>query len=147
MEFIYSKRPGSYGALWFFKAWSVRWKARTSGIPKGAREAIGGQAGQPAKGSSSIGPGSNGLFGAAEHCVRLLQAQQTSAVEHVFLFPAHTLEGGYELPIREVEAFCRVMRALNSPHASKAPAGRFGHRQRVLSDPTGDNHVPRWLMW
>ena len=31
-------------------------------------------------------------------------------MEHVFLFPAHTLEGGYELPIREVEAFGRVMR-------------------------------------
>src|SRR5262249_38746984 len=52
-----------------------------------------------------------GLFGAPEHCVdRLLQAHETSAVEHVFLFPAHTLEGGYELPIREVEAFGRVMR-------------------------------------
>jgi 5,10-methylenetetrahydromethanopterin reductase len=52
-----------------------------------------------------------GLFGPPEHCVeRLLQAQETSAVEHVLLFPAHTLEGGYELPIREVEAFGRVMR-------------------------------------
>ena len=39
-----------------------------------------------------------GLFGPPERCVeRLLQAQETSAVEHVFLFPAHTLEGGYEL--------------------------------------------------
>jgi 5,10-methylenetetrahydromethanopterin reductase len=52
-----------------------------------------------------------GLFGPPEHCVdRLLQAQETSGVEHVFLFPAHTLEGGYELPMREVEAFGRVMR-------------------------------------
>jgi 5,10-methylenetetrahydromethanopterin reductase len=52
-----------------------------------------------------------GLFGPPEHCVdRLLQAQETSAVEHVFLFPAHTLEGGYELPVREVEAFGRVIR-------------------------------------
>ena len=40
----------------------------------------------------------------------LLQAQEISAVAHVFLFPAHTLEGGYELPVREVEAFGRVMR-------------------------------------
>ena len=53
-----------------------------------------------------------GLFGPPEHCVeRLLQAQETAAVEHVFLFPVHTLDGGYELPMREVEAFGRVMRS------------------------------------
>lgn len=53
-----------------------------------------------------------GLFGPAEHCVeRLLRAREESGVEHVFLFPAHTLEGGYEMPAREVEAFRRVMRA------------------------------------
>jgi 5,10-methylenetetrahydromethanopterin reductase len=52
-----------------------------------------------------------GLFGPPERCAeRLVRAQEISAVEHVFLFPAHTLEGGYELPIREVEAFGRVMR-------------------------------------
>jgi hypothetical protein len=31
-------------------------------------------------------------------------------VDHVFLFPAHTLEGGGDLPAREVEAFARVIR-------------------------------------
>lgn len=53
-----------------------------------------------------------GLFGPPERCVeRLLQAQETAGVQHVFLFPAHTLGGGYDLPIREVEAFGRVMRS------------------------------------
>jgi 5,10-methylenetetrahydromethanopterin reductase len=52
-----------------------------------------------------------GLFGPPERCAeRLVQAHEISAVEHVFLFPAHTLEGGYELPVGEVEAFGRVMR-------------------------------------
>jgi 5,10-methylenetetrahydromethanopterin reductase len=52
-----------------------------------------------------------GLFGPPERCAeRLLEAQQVSGVEHVFLFPAHTLESGYDLPIREVEAFGRVIR-------------------------------------
>jgi 5,10-methylenetetrahydromethanopterin reductase len=53
-----------------------------------------------------------GLFGPPEHCVeRLLRAREASGVEHVFLFPAHTLDGGYEMPVREVDAFRRVMRA------------------------------------
>jgi 5,10-methylenetetrahydromethanopterin reductase len=52
-----------------------------------------------------------GLFGPPERCVdRLLEAQATSGVEHVFLFPAHTQDSGYALPVREVEAFGRVMR-------------------------------------
>ncbi len=52
-----------------------------------------------------------GLFGPAEYCLeRLLRARQESAVEHVFLFPSHTMEGGYEMPTREVEAFSRVIR-------------------------------------
>ena len=52
-----------------------------------------------------------GLFGPPERCAeRLLQAQETAGVEHIFLFPAHTLDGGYDLPIREVEAFGRVIR-------------------------------------
>jgi 5,10-methylenetetrahydromethanopterin reductase len=52
-----------------------------------------------------------GLFGPPERCLdRLLQAQQASGVDHVFLFPAHTLESGYDLPVREVEAFGRVIR-------------------------------------
>jgi 5,10-methylenetetrahydromethanopterin reductase len=53
-----------------------------------------------------------GLFGPPERCLdRLLQAQATSGIDHVFLFPAHALESGYELPVREVEAFARVIRS------------------------------------
>ena len=53
-----------------------------------------------------------GLFGPPEHCLeRLLRAREEAGVEHVFLFPAHTLDGGYEMPTREVDAFRRVMRA------------------------------------
>jgi 5,10-methylenetetrahydromethanopterin reductase len=52
-----------------------------------------------------------GLFGPPEHCRdRLLQASQESGVDHVFIFPAHTLEGGGDLPVREVEAFHRIIR-------------------------------------
>jgi 5,10-methylenetetrahydromethanopterin reductase len=52
-----------------------------------------------------------GLFGPPEHCRdRLQEAQATSGVDHVFLFPAHTLESGYQLPTRELEAFARVIR-------------------------------------
>jgi 5,10-methylenetetrahydromethanopterin reductase len=53
-----------------------------------------------------------GLFGPPEHCLeRLLRAREEAGVEHVFLFPAHTMDGGYEMPTREVDAFRRVMRA------------------------------------
>jgi len=53
-----------------------------------------------------------GLFGPPEHCAdRLLRAREEAGVDHVFLFPAHTLDGGYEMPTREVDAFRRVMRA------------------------------------
>jgi 5,10-methylenetetrahydromethanopterin reductase len=52
-----------------------------------------------------------GLFGPPERCRdRLLEAQSTSGVDHVFLFPAHTLESGYTLPARELAAFARVIR-------------------------------------
>jgi 5,10-methylenetetrahydromethanopterin reductase len=52
-----------------------------------------------------------GLFGPPEHCRdRLQEAQATSGVDHVFLFPAHSLESGYDLPVREVDAFARVIR-------------------------------------
>lgn len=52
-----------------------------------------------------------GLFGPPEYCLeRLLEVRQGAGVEHVFLFPAHTLEGGYDMPVREVEAFRRVIR-------------------------------------
>jgi hypothetical protein len=31
-------------------------------------------------------------------------------VDHVFLFPAHTLAGGYDMPEAEIEAFRRLIR-------------------------------------
>jgi 5,10-methylenetetrahydromethanopterin reductase len=52
-----------------------------------------------------------GLFGPPEHCLeRLLRARAEAGVDHVFLFPAHTLEGGYDMPTREVEALRRIIR-------------------------------------
>jgi alkanesulfonate monooxygenase SsuD/methylene tetrahydromethanopterin reductase-like flavin-dependent oxidoreductase (luciferase family) len=46
-----------------------------------------------------------GLFGSPEHCAdRLLRAHEDAGVEHVFLFPAHTVAGAYEMPEAEVEA-------------------------------------------
>lgn len=51
-----------------------------------------------------------GLFGTAEECAeRLERARAEAGVEHVFLFPSHTQETGYEMPLREVEAFRRVV--------------------------------------
>jgi 5,10-methylenetetrahydromethanopterin reductase len=52
-----------------------------------------------------------GLFGPPERCVdRLLQARQEAGVERVFLFPAHDLARGYEMPEAEVQAFEQVIR-------------------------------------
>jgi 5,10-methylenetetrahydromethanopterin reductase len=52
-----------------------------------------------------------GLFGPAERCAeRLLQAREEAGVEHVFLFPAHNLEGGYDMPETVVEAFEGIIR-------------------------------------
>lgn len=51
-----------------------------------------------------------GLFGTAEECLqRLRRAASESGIEHVFIFPTHTREGGYDLPRREVDAFRRVI--------------------------------------
>jgi 5,10-methylenetetrahydromethanopterin reductase len=53
-----------------------------------------------------------GCFGPPEHCAeRLLRAKEDAGVDHVFLFPAHDLPGGYEMPLREIDVFTRVMRA------------------------------------
>lgn len=53
-----------------------------------------------------------GLFGTPERCAdRLLQAQAESGIDQVFLFPAHDLPGGYEIPERVVDAFERVIRS------------------------------------
>jgi 5,10-methylenetetrahydromethanopterin reductase len=52
-----------------------------------------------------------GLFGPPEHCRdRLLRAREEAGVDHVFIFPAHTLDGGGDLPVREVDALTRVVR-------------------------------------
>jgi 5,10-methylenetetrahydromethanopterin reductase len=54
-----------------------------------------------------------GLFGPAELCAeRLLRAREEAGVDHVYLFPAHTLAGGYDMPLREIDAFRRVIRPL-----------------------------------
>ena len=51
-----------------------------------------------------------GLFGSPEACLdRLQRAVEESAVEHVFIFPSHTVESGYDMPHREVEAFRRTI--------------------------------------
>ena len=51
-----------------------------------------------------------GLFGSAEECAdRLQRAVEEAGIDHVFLFPAHTLETGYVMPEREVDAFRRVI--------------------------------------
>jgi 5,10-methylenetetrahydromethanopterin reductase len=53
-----------------------------------------------------------GCFGPPEHCVdRLLRAREEAGADHVFFFPAHDLPGGYEMPLREIDVFTRVMRA------------------------------------
>lgn len=52
-----------------------------------------------------------GLFGPPERCAeRLLQAREEADVEHVFLFPAHDLAGGYAMPEAELQAFDKVIR-------------------------------------
>ena len=46
-----------------------------------------------------------------ERCAgRLLQAQEEAGVEQVFLFPAHDLVGGYNMPEAELQAFAKVIR-------------------------------------
>ena len=52
-----------------------------------------------------------GLFGSPERCAdRLLRAHEEAGVEDVFLFPAHDLAGGYNMPEAEVAAFERIIR-------------------------------------
>jgi len=52
-----------------------------------------------------------GLFGPPERCAeRLLQARDEAGVEEVFLFPAHDLAGGYDMPEAELAAFERIIR-------------------------------------
>jgi 5,10-methylenetetrahydromethanopterin reductase len=52
-----------------------------------------------------------GLFGSPERCTeRLLRAHEEAGVADVFLFPAHDLAGGYNMPEAEVQAFERIIR-------------------------------------
>ncbi len=52
-----------------------------------------------------------GLFGSPERCAEhLLRAREEAGVEEVFLFPAHDLPGGYNMPEAEVAAFERIIR-------------------------------------
>ena len=51
-----------------------------------------------------------GLFGTPEECLqRLRRAVSESGVEHVFIFPSHTVETGYDMPYQELEVFQRVI--------------------------------------
>ena len=51
-----------------------------------------------------------GAFGPPEYCAeRLLRAREESGVEHVFLFPSHTAETGYDLPEADVTAFAKII--------------------------------------
>ena len=47
-----------------------------------------------------------GLFGTPDECLaRLKRAEAESGIEHVFIFPTHTQEGGYDMPLAEVATF------------------------------------------
>ncbi len=51
-----------------------------------------------------------GLFGTPEECLaRLKRARDESGINHVFVFPTHTQEGGYDMPRAEVDAFREII--------------------------------------
>ena len=51
-----------------------------------------------------------GLFGTSEECLaRLKRARDESGINHVFIFPTHTQEGGYDMPRAEVYAFRKTI--------------------------------------
>ncbi len=51
-----------------------------------------------------------GLFGTPEECLaRLKRARDESGINHVFVFPTHTQEGGYDMPWAEVDAFREII--------------------------------------
>lgn len=51
-----------------------------------------------------------GLFGTPRECLsRLKRAASESGIDHVFIFPTHTQEGGYDMPSAEVAAFRDVI--------------------------------------
>ncbi len=54
-----------------------------------------------------------GLYGSPEHCARRLErAVDEAGLEHVFLFPSHTIAGGYWFPMREIDAFRRCIKPM-----------------------------------
>ena len=58
-----------------------------------------------------------GLFGTPAECLAgLKRARDESAINHVFIFPTHTQEGGYDMPRAEVDAFREIIiPGLNAP--------------------------------
>lgn len=51
-----------------------------------------------------------GLFGTPQQCLEgLKKAATESGVDHMFIFPSHTREGGYDMPQGEVDAFRDVI--------------------------------------
>lgn len=47
-----------------------------------------------------------GVFGTPQECLaRLKRARDESGIDHVFIFPTHTQEGGYDMPRAELAAF------------------------------------------
>ena len=47
-----------------------------------------------------------GLFGSRQECLsRLQRAEEEAGVDHVFIFPSHTVASGYDMPYPEVRAF------------------------------------------
>jgi 5,10-methylenetetrahydromethanopterin reductase len=54
-----------------------------------------------------------GLYGSPEECAhRLERAVEEADLEHVFLFPSHTIAGGYWFPVREIDAFRRAIKPM-----------------------------------
>jgi 5,10-methylenetetrahydromethanopterin reductase len=51
-----------------------------------------------------------GIFGPPEFCAeRLLRAQEEVGLEHAFLFPVHTIDTTYDIPVAEIDAFARII--------------------------------------
>jgi len=51
-----------------------------------------------------------GLFGSPQECLsRLQRAGEEAGVNHVFIFPSHTVASGYDMPYPEVQAFREVI--------------------------------------
>ena len=47
-----------------------------------------------------------GLFGTPQQCAEsLIRARDEAGAEHIFVFPVHSIEGGYDMPIPEIAAF------------------------------------------